>query len=63
MAIWLAGVLVLCAVSVQAETKITVKSMPPVVIKTFPQAGAIDIDPSTKEIRVTFSKKVITKNI
>jgi RNA polymerase sigma-70 factor (ECF subfamily) len=31
-------------------------SLPPVVIQTVPPAGAEDVDPGLKEIRVTFSK-------
>ena len=34
--------------------------MPPVVIKTVPQAGDTGVNPSLKEIRVTFSKDMIT---
>lgn len=48
---------------VQAENEITVESMPPVVVKTFPQAGEISVDPSIKEISVTFSKEMMTKNM
>jgi hypothetical protein len=36
--------------------EITVESVPPVVVKSVPQAGASDVDPATKEIKVTFSK-------
>jgi RNA polymerase sigma-70 factor (ECF subfamily) len=31
---------------------------PPVVVKTVPQAGADDVDPNLKEIRITFSKEM-----
>jgi len=47
----------------QAENKITVKSIPPVVVKTFPQAGDTAVDPAIKEISVTFSKEMITKKM
>lgn len=40
----------------------TLANVPPVVIKTEPQAGAADIPASTKEIRVTFSKKMQDKS-
>lgn len=40
--------------------KTRVESMPPVVIKTVPQAGDTKVDPSLNEIRVTFSKDMIT---
>ncbi|WP_201743637.1 Ig-like domain-containing protein [Roseiconus nitratireducens] len=35
---------------------VTLASMPPVVVKTNPVAGASDVDPKVAEIRVTFSK-------
>ena len=38
------------------ESGITVKSVPPVVVKTVPAAGAADVDPGLGEIKVTFSK-------
>ena len=47
----------------QAGDEITVSSMPPVVVKTFPQAGDTAVDPFIKEIRVTFSKDMMTKNM
>ena len=36
--------------------EITLESAPPVVVRTVPEAGAGDVDPGTKEIRVTFSR-------
>jgi RNA polymerase sigma-70 factor (ECF subfamily) len=35
---------------------ISVKTLPPVVVKTVPAAGTTDVDPATSEIKVTFSK-------
>jgi hypothetical protein len=35
---------------------ITLESVPPVVVKTVPAAGATDVDPKLTEIKVTFSK-------
>lgn len=35
-----------------------VETAPPVVVKTEPQSGAVDVDPQTKEIRITFSKEM-----
>ncbi len=55
----LSGVLVIGVGIVQAEKKITVQSMPPVVVKTFPQSGDTQVDPSIKEISVTFSKDMM----
>jgi hypothetical protein len=37
---------------------ISLETAPPVVVKTVPQSGAGDVDPSTAAIRVTFSKKM-----
>lgn len=34
------------------------ESMPPVVIKTIPEAGAVDVAPGVVEIKVTFSKEM-----
>lgn len=47
----------------QEATEIGVKTMPPVVVKTLPQAGATDVDPSITEIRVTFSKDMMTQQM
>jgi Big-like domain-containing protein len=38
----------------------SVKSMAPSVVKTVPQAGDTNVDPALTEIRVTFSKDMIT---
>ena len=35
---------------------VTLRSVPPVVVKTAPEAGADDVDPKLTEIKVTFSK-------
>src|SRR5215218_3630596 len=37
----------------------SVASLPAVVVKTEPQAGLTDVDPSIKEIKVTYSKKML----
>ncbi|MGN6367955.1 MAG: Ig-like domain-containing protein [Phycisphaerae bacterium] len=42
-----------------AENEISVATMPPVVVKTVPEAGSVDVDPGTKEIRATFSKDMM----
>ncbi|MFO0888600.1 MAG: Ig-like domain-containing protein [Isosphaeraceae bacterium] len=36
--------------------EITLESVPPVVVRTVPEAGSAEVDPGTKEIRVTFSQ-------
>ena len=48
----LAAMLACCARS----DEVTLKSVPPVVVKSEPQAGADDVDPKLTEIKVTFSK-------
>ena len=35
---------------------VTLESVPPVVVKTVPEAGADDVDPKLNEIKVAFSK-------
>jgi RNA polymerase sigma-70 factor (ECF subfamily) len=35
---------------------VTLDSVPPVVVKTVPEAGAAEVDPKLTEIKVTFSK-------
>ncbi|MFQ5731203.1 MAG: Ig-like domain-containing protein [Planctomycetaceae bacterium] len=35
---------------------VTLKSVPPVVVKTLPAAGTAEVDPKLTEIKVTFSK-------
>ena len=42
------------------DQEVSVKTMPPSVVKTIPQAGDTAADPATKEIRVTFSKDMLT---
>ena len=48
---------------VEAKSKLTIESANPVVIKTFPQAGATEVDPNIKEIKVTFSKDMMTNQM
>lgn len=45
-----------CAFGTATAAEFSLESAPPVVVKTVPVAGTTDIDPSTAEIRVTFSK-------
>ena len=52
----------LAAFPVLAGDEISVETMPPSVIKTVPQAGDTRVDPSLKEISVTFSKDMKTNN-
>jgi hypothetical protein len=45
-----------CWVSTFHATAQDIESMPPVVVKTVPEAGATDVPPGIIEIKVTFSK-------
>jgi len=44
----------------QGGGNITVRSMPPVVVKTVPQSGDTEVDPGLTEMRATFSKDMMT---
>lgn len=45
--------------AMERREKPSVKTLPPVVVKTVPQSGDMKVDAAkTKEIRVTFSKKM-----
>lgn len=47
----------------QENTTISVSTMPPVVIKTDPVAGNKLVNPSLKELRITFSKEMQTNKM
>ena len=49
-------------VSLQAEP-VSIEALPPVVVKTVPAAGDGAVDPATREIRVTFSKDMLTRKM
>lgn len=51
----LLALVVAYAVPARAE-EVTLGTVPPVVVQTFPAAGSAEVDPLLKEIRVTFSK-------
>jgi Bacterial Ig-like domain len=53
------GLFVAC--NALASNKYRVDNLPPAVIKTYPVAGDTSVSPSVKEIRVTFSKDMMTK--
>lgn len=46
-----------------ANVEVSVQSTPPVVVETFPKAGDTKVDPAISEIRVTFSKDMMTDNM
>ncbi len=49
--------------SAAALETISVETMPPVVVSTFPASGDTGVDPSIREIRVTFSKDMATEKM
>ncbi len=46
-----------------AGEAVSVGALPPVVVKTVPAAGDVDVDPATSEIHVTFSKDMMVKQM
>jgi hypothetical protein len=44
------------------QGRLSVRNLPPVVVKAEPQAGDTKVDPAVKEIRVTFSKDMVDKS-
>ncbi len=59
----LLAVSLLAAPCVAGADPITVDLMPPVVVKTSPPAGTKQVDPSLAELRVTFSKTMLTEEM
>jgi hypothetical protein len=43
-----------------AAGEVSVRTLPPAVVETFPKAGDTRVDPAISEIRVTFSKDMMT---
>jgi hypothetical protein len=58
----IAATLLAVAALAQVAKEISVKAMPPSVVKTVPPAGATDVDPALKELKFTFSKDMIDGN-
>ena len=56
MALSLAIFLAAAAAFAQQAEEVSVKTMPPVVVKTVPESGSASVDPKLAEISVTFSK-------
>jgi hypothetical protein len=63
---WMIVVMMIVAVSGMASSapaeEPSVASLPPVVVKTVPQSGDTKVDPATKTLEVTFSKKMTDKS-
>ena len=64
LSVFIAATCLLAGAAPEGERRdITVESMPPAVIRTFPTAGDTAVDPSIEEIRVTFSKDMMTEKM
>ena len=55
-----AGMVLLALQTSAAAESAVVEAFPPVVVRTFPTSGDQEVDPSIREIRVTFSKEMMT---
>jgi hypothetical protein len=54
--IFLATIILILCLAAQITYAQTIETMPPVVVKTVPEAGRTDVAPGITEIQVTFSK-------
>jgi len=50
-------------VATGSAQNVSIAGLPPVVVKTVPQSGDLAVDPALKEIRVTFSKEMMTNEM
>jgi hypothetical protein len=57
------GVALLALAATPAAAGPGVAELPPVVVKTVPCAGELNVDPGLKQIEVTFSKKMKTEKM
>ena len=58
--LWMIGLAsALLGAPVARARDISVQGLPPVVVKTIPESGALGVDPGLPEIRVTFSKDML----
>jgi hypothetical protein len=53
----LLSTILLCATITNAGD-VSIRGLPPVVVRTIPESGSLDVDPGLTEIRVTFSKEM-----
>jgi Bacterial Ig-like domain len=47
-----------CLAHAAPPDDLSISSAPPVVVKTVPEAGSVDVDPKIKEVTITFSKEM-----
>jgi len=56
------AIIITASLSVIHVSNIYCEELPPSVIKTFPESGAKNVDPSVSEIRVTFDKEMMDRS-
>ena len=56
-------IVIIFSVTIAQAVDISIKNTPPVVVKTIPVAGDMNVDPLITEIKVTFSKDMITNQM
>ena len=61
--LWLLPLYCVALIAPAKAEPISIEALPPVVVKTVPAAGDGTVDPATKEIRVTFSKDMLTQKM
>ncbi len=59
----LLGLLLFAAGPAAPQDPVSVEALPPVVVETVPRAGERGVDSATDEIRVTFSKDMMTEEM
>lgn len=57
------AVAIAVATAFAEDREISVETLAPSVVKTVPQCGDTEVDPKLKEIRVTFSKDMMTERM
>ena len=57
------SMLCVASVALSQADPVSIEVLPPVVVKTVPAAGDGAVDPTTREIRVTFSKDMLTRRM
>ena len=62
-ALTLTSSVLVAVASAQDDSKYTVEALAPSVVKTVPQAGQMEVDPSLDQITVTFSKNMMTERM
>ncbi len=62
MSVICVSIAILIAASCAYAADVSIQGLPPVVVKTIPESGAVGVDPGLAEIKVTFSKAMRDKS-